>query len=301
VDFCFDIGGHVFKVSYRGMWTRRAWLAAAMARKGIRVSVITDEVAASEAGAFTFCRQYGVQRIELRNVPGSKRGYWDLPPAEMRAFAGRCRAEGVSISFIDSGLLAAPLPGTAPVKTPGPAEAARYERRMEDLDRVLELAHAVGADKIRCFSFRRVAEPRALFDRIAEQILPMVERAGRAGVQLVLENESSCNVATTAELVEFAGRIQSKWFGLNWDPGNAAHQETAYPDAYRLLPIARLANVQVKGKGILPGGPDPVDWRAILAALRKDGYTGDVGLETHTADRYTDSHAAVQALLLYSR
>lgn len=39
---------------------------------------------------------------------------------------------------------------------------------------------------------------------------------------MALENESSCNVATTAELVAFAKLVPSRWFGLNWDPGNAA-------------------------------------------------------------------------------
>lgn len=281
------------------MISRRGLLAgmAAAVRCGLPLSVVTDEVAFTEEEGFAFCRQYGLGYCELRNVPGSKRGYWTLTGGEQKALAVRLRAEGVKVSFIDSGLLAAPLPGTAPVKTPGAAEAGRFAGRMEELDRVLELAVTVGAPAVRCFALRRVAEPEALFARIAEVIAPMAERAGKAGVKLALENESSCNVATTAELVAFAKLVPSRWFGLNWDPGNAAHRELAYPDAYGLLPLGRLVNVQVKGKGILPGGADPVDWAGILRALRRDGYAGPVGLETHTAARQADSHPAIRELI----
>jgi sugar phosphate isomerase/epimerase len=280
------------------MISRRGLLAGlAAAGAGLRLSVVTDEVAFTEDEGFAFCKQYELGLCELRNVPGTKRGYWTLGAAEQRTLAGRLRGEGLQVSFIDSGLLAAPLPGTVPVKTPGAAEAGRFAGRMEELDRVLELAVTVGAPAVRCFALRRVGAPVELFGRIADVIAPMAERAGRAGVKLALENESSCNVATTAELVAFAKLVGSRWFGLNWDPGNAAHVERAYPDAYGLLPVERLVNVQVKGKGILPGGADPVDWAGILRALRRDGYRGPVGLETHTPARQADSHPAIRELI----
>jgi len=277
-------------VSLAGQGLRGARIEAS------RLSAITDEVAKTHAEAVAFCRQYGLRWIELRNVPGTKQGYWDLPAVERREFARHLKDEGLGVSFIDSGLLAAPLPGTEPVRTPGPAEAARYGRRREDLQRVLELADAVGCAQVRCFAFRRVARPETLFARIAGEIAPMAEAAGKAGVRLLLENESSCNVMTSRELADFARLVPSKWFGLNWDPGNAVTAERAYPDGYALLPKDRLWNVQVKGKGILPGGSDPVDWKGILGALARDGYRGHIGLETHTPNRQADSHPAMREL-----
>lgn len=280
---------------------RRAFLAGALAAAlpslRSRVSAITDEIAFTPAEAFDFCRQYGLKWIELRHVPGTKQGYWDLPPAAQREFARQVRGQGLGVSFIDSALLAAPLPGTTPLRTPSPAEAERYARRGEQLDRVLALAGAVGCGKIRCFGFRRVAEPRSLFPRIAEEIAPLAEIAGRAGVRLLIENESSCNVATCADIAEFSPLLPSPWFGFNWDPGNAVREEEAYPAGYALLPVSRIGNVQVKGKGILPGGTERVDWGGILASLRRDGYAGCIGLETHTPQRQADSHPAMRELL----
>lgn len=279
------------------MLSRRTLIAMALAQPRLRLSAITDEIAHTPAEAFAFCRQYNLQSIELRSVPGTKRGYWDLPAADQKSFAKECKDSGVSVSFIDSGLLAAPLPGTVPVKTPGPAEWERYGRRLDDLKRVLDLAHTVNCNQIRCFAFRRVALPSAIYPQIAETITPMVEIAAKARVRLLLENEASCNVNTCQEMTAFARLIPSEWFGLNWDPGNAVRLETAFPDGYALLPKHRIHNVQVKGRGILPNGPDPLDWKSIFQALRKDGYQGHVGLETHTPNRQLDSHAAIRALL----
>ena len=47
-----------------------------------------------------------------------------------------------------------------------------------------------------------------------------------------------------------------------------------------MLPKKRVMNVQIKGRSILDG-PQKLDWRAIFDTLAKDGYKGQVGLETH--------------------
>jgi sugar phosphate isomerase/epimerase len=282
------------------MMHRRLFLSSVLAAGVLdrsRLSAITDEIAVSHEDAIGFCRQYGLRWVELRNVPGTKRGHWDAPLSEQREIATRLRDAGLGVSFIDSGLLATPLPGTTPIRASSAGEIARYERRLADLDRVLALAEVMGCDKIRCFCFRRVAEPASVFGQAAEVIAAMAEIAGKAKVQLVLENESSCNVNTCQEVAAFLPLVPSRHLGFNWDPGNAAHVEKAYPEGYGLLPLARLANVQVKGKGIIPGGPDPVDWKGIFGALRRDGYKGQIGLETHTANRQADSHPAMQELL----
>ncbi len=260
-----------------------------------RISYIADEVARTPAEAIAFARRYGLRRVELRSVPGTKRGYWDLPEAEQASAVRELADNGLLISFIDSGLLACPIPGTTPVRKPGPQEAARFTNRMEDLRKVIGLAQRAQCGKIRCFSFRRVAEPVALFPRIAEFIAPMAEIAAREGVQLLLENESSCNVNTCVE-IEGIMKLLPATVGLNWDPGNASGQERAFPEGYRRLPVGRIGNVQIKGKSILGTG-DGTDWPALFRALEADGYRGYFGLETHTSDRVADSHPALERIL----
>ncbi|MBL8174751.1 MAG: sugar phosphate isomerase/epimerase [Bryobacterales bacterium] len=260
-----------------------------------RLSFITDEVASTPSGAIRFAAQFGLRFVELRNVPGTKRGYWDLSESEQTAALRELRDHGLSVSFIDSPLLACPMPGTEPVRKPGPQEAARFTNRMADLHRILSLAERASCRRIRCFSFRRIADPLALFPRIAGLIEPMAEIASRQGVQLLLENEASCNVHTGAEIAAMA-KVLPPTVAFNWDPGNASSLERAFPDAYRLLPISRIANVQIKGKSLLPPG-DGTDWPALFQALADDGYQGHYGLETHTPNRVADSPPALERLL----
>ena len=65
-------------------------------------------------------------------------------------------------------------PGTVPVKTPGAAEAGRFVGRMEELDRVLELAVAVGAPAVRCFA--EASSNRAVSERTRSKVMDGVRR-----------------------------------------------------------------------------------------------------------------------------
>ena len=73
--------------------------------------------------------------------------------------------------------------------------------------------------------------------------------------------------------------------GFNWDPQNALPlKEVPWPDGYSVLPKNRMLNAQFKGKGLLDGSPELLNWKAILEAMQKDGYQGHIGLETHIFD-----------------
>lgn len=275
-----------------------------------RISVITDEVATSPAEAIAFCKQHGLRWVEVRQVPGTRRPYWDQPRPEQDRLLADLKNHELRVSFVDSGLLTCPVPGTTPALRPGEtpevrakrmlAEAPRFEKRMDELRRVIDFAHRAGCDKIRFFAFRRVEDPQALLPRIAELLGPMVDYAASEGVQMLLENEASCNVNTCEEIRALLRLLPAKAVALNWDPGNARNAEQAYPDGYRKLPAGRLANVQIKGADILAGNgahnDSPIDWTAILQALNRDGYRGHIGLETHTKNRVAESPAAMREI-----
>jgi len=112
----------------------------------------------------------------------------------------------------------------------------------------------------------------------------MALAAKKQRIYLLIENEASQNVATSAELAGIMKIVPSKWVGMNWDPHNAYGREKSYPDGYALLPKNRLLNVQVKAKGVMPDSPEKEDWKAIMLALDKDGYKGKIALETHIFD-----------------
>lgn len=283
--------------------TRREVLAGALstrmlwARKRLdrsRISAISDEVGKTADESIAFAKQYGIGWLELRRVPEARKEYSVLTEPELKAAAASLRGNRLRVSFLDASLMKFAWPGTDPVRKKPESEAARnkrlaadaqkFERRMEDLKSAIRAAHILDTDKVRIFAGSRVAEPQSMLPRVADVLGEMAFAAGKEGVQLLVENEASCNVATCAELAGLMKLVPSKSIGINWDPQNGiVHHERPFPDGYALLPKNRIHNVHVKGKGVMEG-PDRLDWKAIMQALEKDGYDGKIGLETHIFD-----------------
>ena len=258
-----------------------------------RISAISDEVGTTPAESIAFAHQFGMQWLELRNVPGTKHPYFYMSAEELKPVARDFTDNGIRISFLNTSLLKFGLPGTEPVSRRNETPEARakrqaheqdeFERRMDSLAKCVTAAHVLGTDRVRVFTIHRVEEPQKLFPRIAEVLEPMCRYAQQEGVRLLIENEPSCNVADCAELKSILAMADSKVLGCNWDSLNGFDLEKPFPDGYRLLPKDKVWNVQIKGKSILDT-PQHLDWAAIFHALEQDGYTGELGLETHYFD-----------------
>jgi sugar phosphate isomerase/epimerase len=250
-----------------------------------RISAITDEIARSPEQAIEFCKQYGLKWVELRGVPKAdgarSREYFQLPEPEIKLAARQFSDAGVGVSFLNTSMLKFWLPGTQPANSRAKQDPTRFSRMRDELAQAAAAAHILGTDKVRIFTFWRVTDTSAVTSRIAEVIDELAESAAKEKIRLLIENETACNVGSAAELAAMVKQIKSKQVGINWDPLNAEHsKEVAFPDGYQLLPASRIWNVQIKGKSILQG-PEWMDWAAIFRRLDKDGYRGQIGLETH--------------------
>jgi sugar phosphate isomerase/epimerase len=301
--------------------TRRQLLAAAVAAAAplrararwdrTRISAITDEIGNTPEESIAFAHEYGVQFVEIRDRkgPGGAKEYFTLPEAVIKADALTLGREGIKVSFVNTSLMKFTWPGMEPARRrPEDAaakekrlasEKARFDARMEDLHKAIRCAQWMGCDKVRVFTGSRLENPESAFPRVAEVLGELAEAAAKEKIYLLIENEASQNVATSAELAGIMKVIPSKWVGMNWDPHNAYGKETSFPDGYKLLPQKRLFNVQVKAKGVMPDSPEKEDWRAIMTALDRDNYPGKVALETHIFDGtlIAAAHASMEEIM----
>ncbi len=183
-----------------------------------RISVLTDEVAKTPEEALAFCKQYGLKWVELRGVPGQRKSYFTLEGEELKAAAKQFKDAGLGVSFLNTGMLKFDLPGTVPArggtrrtsrKPRAAAAQAQFDRRLDTLRQAITAAKAFDVDIVRVFTFSRVEDPDALMPRIAEIMGEMVRVAEKEGVKLLVENEGSCNIATSAELAKFCGMVPS--------------------------------------------------------------------------------------------
>jgi sugar phosphate isomerase/epimerase len=256
-----------------------------------KLSVLTDEISQDlEHALDVAAREFDLGYVELRAAWGKNVMAWDAKDvAEARGLLERFR---LRVSAIASPLFKADWPG-APLSTATQDRFGAdyvFDQQQEVLGRGLELARVFRTDHLRCFDFWRLADPaphRAAIDRT---LADAGRHAGARGITLVLENEFACNTATGAEAARTLKAVDVPFFQLNWDPQNAAwHGETPYPDGYDRLPPKRVAHVHVKdlsrkatgGFEHARVGSGIIDWEGQFRALKRDGYSSFVTLETH--------------------
>ncbi|MEO7651015.1 MAG: TIM barrel protein [Bryobacteraceae bacterium] len=273
-----------------------------------RISAITDEIGKTPGDAIAFIKQYQLRWVELRSIPGAKKEYSFLAEPETKLAAASFKEHGIGVSFLNSSMLKYAWPGTEPVRRRQDAPEARakrqaadtkrFEGRLEELRTAIGNAHILGTDKVRVFTGLRVEDPEKLRQRVADILGEMTLIAEKEKIHLLIENEGSCNIATSAELTALMKLLPSKWIGINWDSLNGSAHEKPFPDGYDLLPKKRIGNVQIKGKTVLDW-PEKLDWKAIFQALQHDGYQGKVGLETHIfgETQIASSHSSMREIL----
>jgi hypothetical protein len=300
----------------------RTALSAKKRIERTRLSAIGDEVAPTVPEQIGFLKYYGLNTVEIRELrlrpDGPSRGFAYAPPEDWKETRSRLDDAGIRVIFLNSSMGKIVLPGTeerfARPLDPNSAlgKLSPEERRTEferqfnlllgdHLKRCMDAGDAFGCRWIRVFAFRRVKDPIAEMPRIAEVMDRLAESARAGGFTLLLENEGSTNVATTAEMAAAARLIRSKNVALCWDPQNALGMEAhAYPAGYRLLPRKRIWNVQLKADGLVGEPAKRLDWGAIMHGMNEDGYRGQFTLETHKGrgpDNFRYAHLSMREML----
>lgn len=263
------------------------------------VCFITDEFSHNLDEALAFGREFGVRQVEIRAI--DKKYCFLHEAAKLREIRGKLDDAGVRVALLSTPIMKCVAPGfkVAPdaegeiaLAHPGfpIPRAEQFPRSVEFMNRASEAAKILGTDKIRVFSFWRVANPLEIHGLILEKLEEVAAIARKEGMTLCIENEAACNLATCAETSAVLAKVPAN-VGMLWDPRNGAIKgETAYPDGYKLLDKQKIHHMHLKdfqtdaqtgqhktvavGDGVLP-------YPEIFKALAKDGYRGALSMETH--------------------
>jgi L-ribulose-5-phosphate 3-epimerase len=268
-----------------------------------RIGAITDEFSPDLEVALKSMVEVGMEAAELRMVFG--KNIIDLTDEEIVRAVQLCQKYQMKIVSIASPLLKCTLPDAQPIDERFQQDMFAAKHKFEDqprlTERAFEIAKATGATIIRVFSYWRVTEPDAVFERVVAALRDLGTKAAAHNLIIGLENEHACNIATAAESAKALAALEDvKNIELVWDPANAyISGEIPYPAGYSLLPIGRIGHVHAKDckldghKPIWgPLGEQDVDWKAQIGALERDGYTGYINLETHWPGPNGDKHLA---------
>jgi L-ribulose-5-phosphate 3-epimerase len=311
------------------MMTRRTLLAglgaAAVARTGwlqaaspstLHLSILTDEISQDFGHACEVAsRDFGMGLVDLREAGGKNLMNWDAAQiAEVRKVLDRFK---LGVACLATPIFKVDWPD-APKSRFSPKRdefgaAFTFGQQDELLERAFALAREFKTDRIRIFDFWRLEDQKPHRAAIDEVVRKATAKAAKQRLTLVLENEYACNTATGSEAGRLATAIPDQALQITWDPGNAQFRdEVPFPGGYAAIPKGRIGHVHCKdavrgadGKAWewMAMGRGVIDWAGQFRALKKDGYSHAVTLETHWRGAGTpeassrESFAGMKALL----
>ena len=265
------------------------------------LGVITDQVGFDLADVLrSFYRKYPLHWAEIRylRLRGENRYvYSGAEPRDLMKARKQLDDAGVRVSVLDTAIYKITLPGTVPTgEKPAyvdPAHSA-LDRQLEDLKRAADAARALGTNRVRIFTFRRVADPDTIFDRMLEHLHRAVTVAKQLDIVLLVENEYDTNVATGREIKRLFQAISDRHFMHNWDPcNNYESGEQPFPAVWNQLDHSRISHIHLKdakGSEWKPIGSGEIDFDGQFRALSAIEYSGTLSLETRYRDAEQDAY-----------
>jgi sugar phosphate isomerase/epimerase len=269
-------------------------LAALASKSPFHIAIISDEISEDfDHACSVIANDFGLGWAELRGIGG--KNLQALSEDEIASARKTLARYNLRVTDIASPLFKVDWPG-APLsqyaeKRDQFGADANFKQQDTVLEHSIHLAKSFGTDKVRCFDFWRLDDPKPFRRAINDKLQQAAETAGKQGIILVLENEFACNTATGRESAETLAGIPSRNLALNWDPGNAVMRGEldAFSGGWDALPKDRIHHCHVKnavkndtGKIVWsPVDKGFVDWTAQFKALKQAGYRDAVSLETH--------------------
>jgi L-ribulose-5-phosphate 3-epimerase len=258
-----------------------------------RLAVINDEITQDfEKACQIASGDFGLSWIELRSM--WNKNVTELDPKQVEDARKILEEHKLRVTDIASPLFKTDWPG-APRSSQSEKRDqfhADFDSSVQDklLEHCISLCKSFNTDRIRCFDYWRLDDPKPYRVAINAKLQQAAERSAKDNIVLLLENEMSCNTATGEESAALLRSIPNKNFMLNWDPGNAAALgSTPYPTGYELIPKDRIGHCHCKDVVSKPDhkydwapvGGGIVDWVGQLQALQREGFRYGLSLETH--------------------
>lgn len=253
----------------------------------LALAVIGDEIGPSLAEMLSFCTENDVRRLDMRTVGG--KNLMGMTLDEVGSIGQQLQAAGITVPTFVSPVLKWPAPGKVPAggKVDFAFDPATCPTD-DPLAHAFDVAAALGASKIRVFSFLRY--PGFKPQDIAAPMGRLIDLAGRFDVAVEMENEPVCNIGSIAELADyFASLVEPSLYlrplvdiGNSWSMGQPPTDEQIATLAPR-VDLIHLKDRDFEARRTVPLGDGKVPWAMELKRLLRDVHSPEVvaSMETH--------------------
>lgn len=237
--------------------------------KKLRIFAFADEASSQIDGQIAALRRNGLQGLEIRNV--DSQNVSDISLEKAREVHKKLTDAGLSVWSIGSPI------GKIDI------QKDNFEQHLQKYLHTLEIARALGAEKLRMFSFYlpKGQDPAPFRQQVIDRLSRMAELAQGSGVALCHENEKGIygDVASRClEILQAVPQLQGVF-----DPANFVQcgQETwaAWEMLHERITYMHIKDAHPDGR-VVPAGAGVGNVARILSAFRAQG--GDaVTIEPH--------------------
>lgn len=262
----------------------------------MKLGVICDGISRDLRHALGVMAEYDLEYAELQFVGDTEVG--DHSPAEIKDIDRLLRDHGTPVSCLSRHIFAGMTMANAPGDT-------LHKMHMDALRRVIDMAHVVGAPRVRIMSPKKEqilwgahgAEKwnvaHGAWDAMLPLIAPAVDLANDAGVTLVVETGNGTMVNSIYTARRLIDDLDAKdTLKVLWDPANNCWcHELAFPDGYEQVRDDYLGHIHIKDvlvdtpkafltlKPMGEGQLGPL-FKPMAQALQEDGYQGVISFES---------------------
>ncbi len=240
-------------------------------KKQWKISGFADEIASDLQLQIEGLQKLGMHFVEMRGVDGKNLIYHT--DGKVREIKRKMDDAGIALSACGTPL------GKIDIGDP-------FAPHLEELKRAADVAHAMGTENIRMFSFYVPAESRkeyrnTVFDRMGQ----MVRCAEESDVVLLHENEKGIYGEMAAECLELMETFHGNHFKAVFDFANFVQAGQDTLEAYELLkPYIAYIHIKdaVAGSGnVVPAGMGDGHVAEIMHDLLRSGFDGFLSIEPH--------------------
>ncbi len=239
------------------------------------LSGFADEISPDPAAQLAVLAAESISHLEFRGAWSTNVA--DLDDAHLASFRAAIDDAGVKVSAIGS-----------PIGKIGISEA--FEPEKERMRRIAEIAHELGTNLVRVFSFFIPAgeRPERYRQQVIDRLAALTEIAAESDLILAHENEKLIYGDTPERCADLITTIGSPALRATFDAANFVQCGVRpHTDGFDLL-RPYLEYVQIKDAlaetgEVVPAGQGDGEVRETLAALNEDGYDGYLSLEPHLA------------------
>jgi len=256
------------------LWAQHAGMGA------FRIVALTDRLPQDLRQVAAWAKKNGLSGLEIGRI-GGKPVHELANPRDTTELKAALAAANLTVASLATPVFLCPL-----------EDKEAYRGQLQQLDRCLELARALGTPLLVVRAFLRKGGLEESWNKLAGYFREPVRRARDMGITLGVVNDPETFIGTGRELARFIETIGSPQLKAVWDPCAAIYDidrpEIPYPDGYqrlkRYVALVRVRDVdrqQHSGKlqeCVL--GDGLVGWAQQIRALAADRFQGPLSIST---------------------